>query len=158
LEADSFNPYDAALAAAREFRVALRNVSQSNGVEIEFGIALHKAPDCLVDIHEALLNTPWGTKVQKSFDTSSTEIDLLHRMESLLHDLPGTCIIASESFLAGVEGKKSDFKELGAVQFKGQTKDVKCHIVLSDLVSSEKFDDFCKTNFSNNKSSKNEAA
>lgn len=126
------NSFDLALAVAREFRVALRNLCAVNKIEIECGIALHKARNCVVDIHTVQLNTPDGVIVQKSFDATSKDIDLLHRIEKLAHSLPGTNILMTESFYDGLNKKTDDLKKIGAFNFKGSEAPTSLYLIASD--------------------------
>ncbi len=131
------NPYEAALAVAREFRVSLRSLSMVHDVQIECGIALHVARDCTVDVHQVQLVTPSGVMTQKSFDTTSVGVDLVHRMEKLVHELKGTNIILSTAFYDQLEKPPKQANLLGAHLFKGQTEAVGLYLIASDLLSDE---------------------
>lgn len=131
------NPADAALAVAREFRVALRNLSQLNSVQVECGIALHTAKDCVVDIHSVQLQTPQGPVAQKTFDTAGADVDLLHRMEKLVHSLPGSNIIMSKSFMDALKSSPNQFVNIGAHLFAGQKQSVELYLITSDLVNEQ---------------------
>jgi class 3 adenylate cyclase len=150
---DRTNPYEAALAVAREFRVALRGISTVHNVAIECGIALHVAKDSTVDVHTVQLNTPRGIVTQKSFDTTSTGIDLLHRMEKIVHDLPGTNIIMSEHFVKNLRDDQQKFNELGGIVFKGQKDSVKLYLIPSDKASAQEIDQLKAKYFKANESS-----
>lgn len=126
---------EAALAAAREFRVGLRSIGQIHGCPVECGIALHAAKDAIVDIHTVQLNTPQGTVTQKSFDTSSSEIDLLHRIEKVIHRLPGSNIIVTDSFLQLLSQHPKNLIEIGPILLPGQKNPVRVYILPSDLVN-----------------------
>lgn len=132
---DSTNPYEAALAVAREFRVALRGMATVHNIAIECGIALHVANDSTVDVHTVQLNTPRGIVTQKSFDTTSTGIDLLHRMEKIVHDLPGTNIIMSANFVKNIKEDQTKLHHLGGIVFRGQKDSVELYLISSDKVS-----------------------
>ncbi len=134
------NPYEAAFAAAREFRVALKSITDVHGIEIECGVALHVARGCQVDIHQVQLQTAAGSVTQKSFDTSSIEIDLLHRMEKLVHQLPGTNIVMSGDFIRSLRNPPDTAKPLGDFKFKGQDKPVELHVFPSNRVKPEDLD------------------
>lgn len=129
-------PAVAALAAAREFRVALRNLSQTSGIAFECGIALHVARGCKVDLHSAQLQTPQGMVTQKSLDTSSPDVDLLHRIEKLVHGLPGSNIIMSRAFLDQLDPALLPQAVAGGVfQVAGQTNPVEVILLPSDQVT-----------------------
>lgn len=128
---------ESALGAAREFRVALRSLSTMAGAAIECGIALHIARECPVQIHTVHLNTPRGPVTQKSFDTSSTDVDLLHRMEKLVHMLPGSNIVMSRSFRDAIPGPIPGLVEVGWHLFAGQQEPVELFLIPSDFVKPE---------------------
>jgi len=138
---------EAALAAAREFRVALRSLNKVYSVDLECGIALHAAHDAVVDIHTVHLKTPAGDVTQKSFDTTSNEIDLLHRIEKLVHRLPGSNIIMTESFVEHLTTRPEELIFLGSRQFTGQARPVKLYLIRSDLLSPEELRDFMHEEF-----------
>ncbi|MDQ3231078.1 MAG: hypothetical protein M3Q07_04590, partial [Pseudobdellovibrionaceae bacterium] len=138
---------EAALAAAREFRVALRGLNKVYHVDLECGIALHAAHDAVVDVHTVHLKTPAGDVTQKSFDTTSNEIDLLHRIEKLVHRLPGSNIIMTESFLEHLTTIPDELIYLGSRQFAGQSRPVKLFLIRSDLLSAEELRNFIRDEF-----------
>lgn len=131
------NPLEAALSAAREFRVSLKSISEVHGINVEVGISLHVAAQSVVDIHNVQVETPRGPIIQKSFDTSSIEIDLLHRMEKLMHQLPGSNIILSGQFVRSLKAPPSNLLALGANLFKGQTKPVDLYLIPSFKTTEE---------------------
>jgi len=139
---DHQDPFMAAMSSAREFRVALRSLSGMSGKALECGIALHYIPDTILQIHEIKVTTAQGETVQKSFDSQSAGIDLLHRMEKLTHELPGSNIIMSDEFVKGITTLNSRVLEIGQVLFKGQDKSVQMHLIPSDALSSEVFAEF----------------
>jgi class 3 adenylate cyclase len=107
------NPYECALATAREFRETLKGINARFGTKVECGISLHIAKDSLIHVHSVHMSTPHGLVTQKSFDTNSVGIDQLHRIEKLVHTLPGTNIIASEEFLSGLNQRPSELLDYG---------------------------------------------
>jgi FixJ family two-component response regulator len=131
---------ESALAAAREFRVALRSLGVLAGQGIECGIALHVASECPVQIHTVHLNTPRGPVTQKSFDTSSADVDVLHRMEKLVHKLPGSNIVMSKAFCDTHKLPMTGLLELGSHLFAGQHEAIELFLIPSDLVSQEDLD------------------
>lgn len=131
------NPFDAALAVAREFRVALRSIAEVNKINVECGIALHLSKDTTVNVHTVQLNTPTGIVTQKSFDTTSSDIDLLHRIEKFAHQLPGTNIVMSEEFVQGLTTKPDNVTTLGDFKLKGQSSPVTLLIMASDQVTQD---------------------
>jgi FixJ family two-component response regulator len=134
---DKYKAAESALNAAREFRVALRSLGVLAGCGIECGIALHIAPECPVQIHTAQLNTPRGPVTQKSFDTSSSDVDLLHRIEKLVHMLPGTNIVMSRAFFNSLKIQIPNIVNVGWHLFAGQTTPVELLIIPSDLAKPE---------------------
>ncbi|MEW6056289.1 MAG: response regulator [Bdellovibrionota bacterium] len=136
------SPFDAALSVAREFRVALRGLSQVHQVQIECGVGLHVARNATVNIHTVQLNTLRGPVIQKSFDTSSSDVDLLHRMEKLVHELPGTNVIMTDEFLKSLKTTPPPLVELGVYQFPDRAQPVRLFMMVSDLVSKEQLEKF----------------
>lgn len=140
------DPFMGAISAAREFRVALRSLSGFSGKTLECGIALHYIPDTIFQIHEIKVVTSNGEMIQKSFDSQSSGIDLLHRMEKLTHELPGSNIIMSEAFVKGLSSVSANTVELGDVLFKGQDKPVRLLLVPSDSLTPERLQKFLTQN------------
>jgi FixJ family two-component response regulator len=138
---------EAAIAAAREFRVALRSLTKVYDVELECGIALHAAREAVVDVHTVHLKTPTGVVTQKSFDTTSTEIDLLHRIEKLVHKLPGSNIIMTEHFVELLTRRPDDLILLGTRHFQGHDRPVRLFLVKSDRVDRQTLEHFVATEF-----------
>lgn len=134
---ESINPFESAFAVAREFRVGLRGLASVYGVKIECGIALHKIENATVDVHTVLINSPKGVVTQKSFDTTSADIDHLHRMEKLTHQLPGTNIIMSDSFLNSLLNKPTDVISLGNIGIKGKDQKTGLYLLKSDQLKDE---------------------
>lgn len=130
-------PCDAALAVASEFRVFLRNFNNLHGTQIECGVGLHYAADCLVEIHQAEIQTQMGKITHKSFDSTSIEIDLLHRIEKLAHALPGSNIILTNEFVRNLSSSPFGLQPLGDTILKGQRKPSSLFIKASDLVTTE---------------------
>lgn len=122
---------DSALAAAREFRAALKSLADVSGVPVECGIALHIARGAQLHIHSVQLNTPFGPVTQKSFDTSSSDIDLLHRMEKLVHRLPGSNIVLSRDFVDALRARPEMLVPIGLHQFAGQSETVELFLIPS---------------------------
>ena len=108
--------FSSALAAAQEFRVALRTFSEKNQFPIECGIALHYVENAMIQLDETKVLTEKGEQIQKSFYTESPEIDLLHRIEKLIHDLPGSNIVFSKNFSERVDSIPPNAIDLGLVQ------------------------------------------
>ncbi|MGE0173092.1 MAG: response regulator [Oligoflexales bacterium] len=136
------NPADAALAAAREFRVSLRSLSEVGKVNIECGIALHLAKETQVDVHTVQLNTPRGIVSQKSFDTTSQDIDLLHRIEKMSHLLPGSNIIMTEAFVKTLSSSPKNMLELGYVNVRSYREEVLLFAIGSDQLTEKSIDQF----------------
>lgn len=134
------SPFESALAVAQEFRVSLRSLSQKYNVTVECGIALHPCRNAMMDVHNVLINTPHGAFTQKSFDTTSIDIDILHKMEKLVHELPGTNIVMSEEFVNNVKSANLKLVELGTTVFPGHSNELKLFIIPSSFVKSEDLD------------------
>jgi class 3 adenylate cyclase len=131
-------PCDAALAVANEFRAALRGIASHHRQTIECGIGLHFAPQCEANVSEYNVNTPQGVVVQKRFYTSSSDIDLVHRMEKHVHKLPGSNIVFTRDFLERLDGPPDKpFYSLGHHLFKGQRSPVELLLIKSALTKDE---------------------
>jgi CheY-like chemotaxis protein/class 3 adenylate cyclase len=141
------DPVVSALAAAREFRVSLRSLQSLSSTPVECGIAVHVIPDTIIQIHEIKVTTQFGEIVQKSFDTQSPHIDLLHRMEKLVHALPGSNIIISQSVFDRLGGAQANLVPLGRALLKGQRDDVMLYLIPSDKVTAENLQAFIAQNF-----------
>lgn len=128
------NPSESALAAAHEFRAGLKSLSEISGTKVECGIALHVARKCPIQVHTVHLNTPRGPITQKSFDTSSADIDLLHRMEKLVHQLPGSNIVMTKSFAESLRNSPANAVTVGQHLFAGQIEPVELLLVPSYFV------------------------
>lgn len=133
------SPAESALAVASEFRTYLRSLSIKHNLVVESGVALHFAKAVKVHLHTAEFDTPNGRVIQKSFDTSSPDVDLLHRIEKLAHQLPGSNIVISEAFLTAV-GKVHGAVELGHFVLKGQKDLQRVFMKCSDRVTPEDLD------------------
>lgn len=130
---DLKNIADSAFAAATEFRVFLRNFSQTSGINFECGIAIHFAKSCKVDIHEIKIHAFGQDIVHKSFQSISKEIDLVHRMEKLMHELPGSNIAMSKEFINNLSTVPDGIQNLGFFQLRGQSESVELIIKPSFL-------------------------
>ncbi|AZZ36819.1 hypothetical protein CIK05_08460 [Bdellovibrio sp. qaytius] len=133
----TLNPVESALATATEFRSFLRALNLKHGLKIECGIGLHLAQDVSINLHEIEIQTLRGTIKQKSFDSTSSDVDLVHRLESFTHQLPGSNVAISESFSNALAGKLPQVKDLGNFQLKGQKSLTKIYLKASDQVTDE---------------------
>ena len=131
------HPAESGLAAAREFRAALKSLSDVSGRQVECGVALHIARGCRLHIHSVHMNTPIGLLTQKSFDTSSSDVDLLHRMEKIVHQMPGSNIVMSRDFVDALKARPHPMIELGFYEFAGQTKSVELFLIPSYHATAE---------------------
>lgn len=131
-------PCDAAIAVANEFRAALLGIASHHQQTIECGIGLHFAPDCEANVSEYHVSTAEGVIVQKRFYTSSADVDLVHRMEKHVHQLPGSNIIMSGDFISRLSTKPSfPLFPLGSQIFKGQQRPVELFLMKSFYVNDE---------------------
>ncbi len=128
-------PVQAAFAVANEFRLFLRTFSETNKINVECGIGLHVAKNCLVDLLSVKMETSFGLITQKSFDTTSTDIDLVHRIEKLTHLLPGSNIAMTNEFVKALNLHPTSLAEIQPILFKGQKKPTSVYIKTSDKVS-----------------------
>lgn len=142
------SPAEAALATAREFRVGLRGLSKTSGFDVECGIALHLTRETTVDVHTIQISTPQGIKSQKSFDTTSPEVDMLHRIEKLVHDLPGTNIIMTAGFISQLSTHPERLIRLGKTPIRGQDRLPELYLIPSDMLNEQDLNQFIKNYFS----------
>lgn len=144
LTKENKNHANAAFAAAREFRSSLYALNSHHGTSVECGIAAHVAPDCEVYLREAVLNTSVGIQVRKKFDTSSRDIDLAHRIESLTHFLPGGNIIVSQNLIDNLDPVpvSNEFVKLGSFLLKGQICPVELVLIKSNKVTNSDLNNF----------------
>ncbi len=126
------NSCDILFSVASEFRSFLRNLSLKSGVTVECGIGLHFAKDCLIDIHEVQIDHFGQRITQKSFDATSSGIDLVHRIEKVAHEYPGSNVILTKEFYDRITLSKDGLKEIGSHKFKGQTSEVELFARLSE--------------------------
>ena len=143
-------PADAALAVANEFRAALFGMNSHHDQQIECGIGLHFTEDVKASINEYSVTTPNGIVVQKHFSTESTGIDLVHRMEKLTHELIGSNIIMTDTFIKSLHRANAlnNPVDLGTHLFKGQSEAAHLHLIKSQMVDDEKLNTFIDKNFS----------
>ena len=137
-------PCDSSYAVASEFRVFLRNFNNQHGTQIESGIGLHFAKECLVEIHEVEIHSPFGKVIHKSFDSTSIEIDPLHRIEKLAHQLAGSNIVLTEEFVQNLSAQPFGLRPLGFATLKGQKKPSNLFLRASDMVTPEALLEFEK--------------
>lgn len=128
-------PADAAFAVASEFRVFMRHFATKHGLPIECGLGLHLAEDCLIDIHTIQTRCADQEIIQKSFDSTSGDIDLVHRMEKFTHQLPGSNIAMSARFVESLSSPPPGLVDAGEHLFKGQSRPVRMFLKLSDRVT-----------------------
>ena len=114
------NSCDILYGVASDFRIFLQNLSSLSGVNVECGIGLHYATDCLVDIHQVQIEQQGQLITQKSFDATSPGIDLVHRIEKLAHEHLGSNIILTRAFCDRVTALSSNATSIGSHKFKGQ--------------------------------------
>lgn len=136
------DPFESALAAAREFRVAIRGMNDIFGLEVECGVALHFAPNCTLNTHEMALCRDRSAIAQKSFDTDSTEVDLLHEVEKTVHSLPGSNIVLTKQFMNGLRRERSHIVDIGSYTSKKLEKSIEIAILPSDRVKVEDIEKF----------------
>lgn len=109
-----------AYRSALEFKSFLNELNEKHSVNLHCGIGLHIADDVLVNVHSVELTIDKEIVQQKSFDTTSTDIDLVHRIESMIHLLPGTNIAMSKKFAEVMNFKIEGLVQLGTFKLKGQ--------------------------------------
>jgi class 3 adenylate cyclase len=136
------NASAAAYAVASEFRVLLRNLCLRGNFEIESGIGLHFAKDVDIFLHTAKIETSSGIVIQKSFDSSCSHVDLVHRIEKVVHLLPGSNIVMTKEFLDTLPSSVAGLVEVGSVQLKGQPVPSLLFLKASDKVNEDRIIEF----------------
>lgn len=131
------NPVESALATATEFRSFLRALNLKHGLKIECGIGLHLAKDVSINLHEIEIQTPRGSVKQKSFDSTSPDVDLVHRLENFTHQLPGSNVAISSTFVETLGDKLQQVVDMGSFLLKGQKQSTKIFLKTSDQVKPE---------------------
>lgn len=131
------NPCDMALAVASEFRVFLKNFNIQNNTTIECGIGLHYAKNCIVELHEIQVVVGGKKIIQKSFDTSSIEVDLVFRIEKIAHELQGTNMILSEEFATRLNNNGDVLEKLENYTPKGYGKPISVFVKKSNRCTAE---------------------
>ncbi|MFK7823218.1 MAG: response regulator [Oligoflexales bacterium] len=124
-----------AMSAANEFRMSLRSLSEVNELSFECGIALHSGENVNQTINKVtvikddlILNHKW-------YETDSSEVDLLHRLEKMVHGLPGSNIIVSKNFYNSISTRyQKKFEYLGSYLAKGQDHPIGIYLSKSDIV------------------------
>ena len=141
LSGSTQNISNAALAAAKEFRSSLQAINDHYGVVIEAGISIHYAENCKINLRQSAINTASGIIIRKKFDTSSADVDLCHRAESLMHRLPGSNIVLTEAIKARITAESTNFIALGEYLLKGQTRPQSFYIIKSFKVTDKEIFD-----------------
>lgn len=101
-------------------------------------MAIHFAKSCQVNLRESNLNTGLELVKRKKFDTSSIDVDLCHRLETIAHEaLPGTNIIASEELIKCLKDQPARCEFIGSYLFKGQPQTTGVYVIQSYLVKPE---------------------
>lgn len=151
LAPNSKNNCNAAYAAAKEFRSSLQAINDHYGISIEAGVAIHYAKNCKINLRQSAINTESGIITRKKFDTSSLDVDLCHRLESISHKLPGSNIVVSDQILAHITANTNSAIEIGTYLLKGQKIPCKIHLIKSDkatIADVDKFKEFLEANYS----------
>lgn len=125
------NLSNAVLASAKEFRSSLQSINDHYGVSIEAGLSVHFAENCKINLRQSAINTEAGIIIRKKFDTSSTDVDLCHRAETLMHKLPGSNIILTETIKNKLTADTSNFIDIGEYILKGQSKPMRFYLIKS---------------------------
>ncbi len=138
------SPNELAYEAALLFKKFLDELNAKNQTQIHCGIGLHFAKDTLINVHTIAQKINEEVVQQKSFDTTSTDVDLVHRIENLVHAIPGTNIAMSEVFFNSLKLPKDGFSHLGTFKLKGQDQEISIFLVKNSNVSDEFINNFKK--------------
>ncbi|MBX9703737.1 MAG: response regulator [Silvanigrellaceae bacterium] len=135
-------PFHAALRVAQSFTQFLDELSENKHFELNCGIAIHLI-DALIQVHTIHVDG----KIQHFYDSQSNDIDLMHKFEKIVHQLPGNNIIVSEHFYRHIGEKKEKFVFLGQWRHQKHGNPVNLAILKSNKVSDEALEQFKKENF-----------
>lgn len=112
---ETSNPYEAALAAVREFRVSLRSLNDICGLEVECGLAVHVAKNCPISTLQVGVHRGDKDFTQKSIGVASRDVDLALELSELTIDMPGTNIVLTQDFIDGLKkDRTAPFVAIGA--------------------------------------------
>ncbi|MBY0412981.1 MAG: hypothetical protein K2Q18_02390 [Bdellovibrionales bacterium] len=136
-----------AYQAALEFKKFLDDLNELHKTNISCGIGLHLASNALINVHTVAQKINDEVIQQKSFDTTSTDVDLVHRIESLTHTLPGSNIAMSEAFVKSLNLTLEETHYLGVFKLKGQERDIGVYVVKDERVTMEHLNVFRKLHF-----------
>jgi len=103
---------------------------------VQCGIGLHAAQNVLINVHSITIQTNTETVQQKYFDTTSADVDLVHRIESFVHRLPGTNIALSERFVESLDFEIANLIQLGRFQLKGQETPTTIYVIPNEKTAS----------------------
>lgn len=132
-----------ALSAANEFRMNIRSLSEVHSLDFECGIALHAGENIRQTVNSVSAIHNNSVRTHKWYETDSSEVDLLHRIEKLVHALPGSNIVISRNVLEHLSSKyQSKFTRLGFFRGKGQDIDTEIFLSKSDKVTKKDLEAF----------------
>ncbi len=128
------NAHLAALAAAQEFQVMFKGLCQLNGISMECGIGLHLDRRSTIHMlaHEVQIQVNDGPFVQKAFDTTLSDGDVLSRIQELAQLLPGANMIMSGDFVGGLEQKPASVQSIGHMRNQDQSRHVELFLLSSE--------------------------
>jgi len=123
-----------ALAAAKEFRLAISNLNDAHNQNIRISVGLHLIPRARLKVVEAEAVKPDGRRQrQKCIVTYSEDIDLLHRIESMGHyrdeEYPGIPVLMSEQFIENLNNTPGNVKSLGEHTLTGISRPVGIYLL-----------------------------
>lgn len=142
LSGDIHNLANAAIAAGKEFRSSLQAINDHYGTSVEVGIGIHFAKNCKINLRQSAINIDGEIIIRKKFDTSSPDVDLCHRMESLTHKLMGSNIALSKEVMILSTINYSNIREVGNLTLKGQQKATNIFLLPSNKVTEEEMSKF----------------
>ena len=91
----------------------------------------------MIDIHEVQIDHFGQRITQKSFDATSSGIDLVHRIEKVAHEYPGSNVILTKEFYDRITLGKDGLQKIGFHKFKGQVGEVELFARLSEEASKQ---------------------
>jgi FixJ family two-component response regulator len=137
------SPIESAFSAALSFMSAVGSLSQISGIKIEVGVGLHYTTESRIHVHTTHFQTKDGSSsAQKSFDTSSADTDLLHRIEKLAHLLPGSNIVMTHQFISSFKSKPEGVVFVGNKHFTGIVAPIGIYLLPQTPLSPDEIEAF----------------
>ena len=137
LSGSRYNQTKAAFAAGVEFIAALQSLNFHYDIITACGLGLHVANGCNVFLRQTVAHTAKGIVTRKKFDTCSPDVDLVHRIESVTHSLPGSNMLITDLARQQLGLPDHSLIDAGEQIFKGQKSRTKVWLFPSSQTTPE---------------------